>query len=193
MAVRFHDGMAMTADQFFSVLPESPFVRYQLVDGMLVVNEPTYAHQRACDNIQFALALWVRADTSRGTVGRPQDYQFGDRNVFAPDVWWSRRSEFGLTRHGQPDLVPDLVVEVRSPSTWRHDRGRKRQLYGEAGVAELWLVDPDDKTVVICRRSAAATADRVSYDIEVALSEGGVITSPLLPGFSLAMSEVFAA
>jgi Uma2 family endonuclease len=38
--------------------------------------------------------------------------------------------------------VPDLVIEVTSISTKREDQGRKKRLYAQLGVRELWLVDP---------------------------------------------------
>ena len=63
----------------------------------------------------------------------------------------------------QPDLVvicdrskiddkgcngaPDMVIEILSPSTARHDKLVKFQLYQNAGVREYWIVDPDTKTV----------------------------------------------
>jgi Uma2 family endonuclease len=46
--------------------------------------------------------------------------------------------------------APDLIVEILSPSTARHDRLRKFNLYLKAGVREYWIVDPDEKTVQVC-------------------------------------------
>jgi Uma2 family endonuclease len=43
--------------------------------------------------------------------------------------------------------VPDLLIEILSPSTRRYDRRQKRNRYERAGVRELWLVDPDTRTV----------------------------------------------
>ena len=43
--------------------------------------------------------------------------------------------------------APDLVMEILSPSTMRHDRFTKFNLYQRAGVREYWIVDPVDKSV----------------------------------------------
>ena len=43
--------------------------------------------------------------------------------------------------------TPDMVVEVLSPSTQRHDRLTKFSLYQRAGVREYWIVDPAIQTV----------------------------------------------
>ena len=41
--------------------------------------------------------------------------------------------------------APDLIIEILSPSTRRHDRMTKFNLYQRAGVREYWIVDPDVK------------------------------------------------
>lgn len=43
--------------------------------------------------------------------------------------------------------APDLVVEILSPSTFRHDRGRKKDAYERHGVREYWIVDPANRSV----------------------------------------------
>ena len=43
--------------------------------------------------------------------------------------------------------APDLIIEILSPTTRRHDRITKLNLYQRAGVREYWIVDPDSKEV----------------------------------------------
>lgn len=45
--------------------------------------------------------------------------------------------------------APDLIIEVLSPSTQRHDRLTKYNLYERAGVPEYWIVSPDERTVQV--------------------------------------------
>ena len=45
--------------------------------------------------------------------------------------------------------APDLVIEILSLSTQRHDRLTKLNLYQRAGVGEYWIVTPVDRTVQV--------------------------------------------
>ena len=78
---------------------------------------------------------------------------------------------------------------MRSPSTWRSDRTIKKPVYEQQGLPELWLVDTVAERVLVCRRSSPLAA---TFDIELIVSRGETLTSPLLPGFALSLDELFA-
>jgi len=86
--------------------------------------------------------------------------------------------------------MPDLAVEVRSPSTWRYDIGAKKAGYERLGLRELWLVDTAAEAVLAFRRSWAAAE---AFDIALELDRSRELTSPLLPGFALVLGELFPA
>jgi Uma2 family endonuclease len=64
-------------------------------------------------------------------------------NVAVPDVaaWRLERATFDFDDVGIT-VTPDWACEILSPSTERYDRGAKRQIYAEAGLPYLWLIDP---------------------------------------------------
>jgi Uma2 family endonuclease len=179
-------GQTMTVDEFLA-LGEAPF-KYWLVEGQLVVNEPKLPHQIAVGQILVALANWVQAAPGRGHAGMPADFILDDHNVYAPDVWWVREER--KPRPGDLDLdgLPDIVVEVRSPSTWRYDLGAKRAHYEASGIAELWLVDTGNHTVTAHRRSVPGGP---AYDVVDVLGGDDRLTSPLLPGFGAVVAGLF--
>lgn len=82
------------------------------------------------------------------------------------------------------------MVEVRSPTTWRYDVGAKRDVYERVGAAELWLVDTEAASVLVYRRSSAEVGAGFGVALELAADEA--LTSPLLPGFSVTVAELFA-
>lgn len=181
-------GQPMTLDEFFA-LPVAPF-RYQLVEGSLVVNEPKLTHQIAVGNVFWVLESWRRAAPDRGHVGMPADFVLDERNIYAPDVWWVAEDRKPQPTDVDPPHLPDLVVEVRNPETWHHDLGAKCRNYAQLGIAELWLVNPRTQIVTVHRRSAPG---RDQFDLIDMVSGdcGARLTSPLLPGFSVPVRELF--
>jgi Uma2 family endonuclease len=177
----------MTAEEYFAVSVEGD--RKQLVDGVMIVNDPTLLHNLAQVTILSELKNWIEAASGRGLVSTPTDVVADDYNVFGPDVVWLAEERIPQRLDRRLEGMPNLAVEVRSPSTWRYDIGKKRAAYERAGLPELWLVDTASRTVIVCRRSAS---DAPSFDIELELAEGDELTSPQLPGFSLPVERIFS-
>lgn len=177
----------MTVDEFFVASARDPHPA-QLIDGVMVVNDPKWLHQRACGLIYARLLAWCEG-SGFGVPGLGMDMVLDRYNCFSPDVWWVVDST-DLEDVGIHRLPPDLVVEVCSPSTWRYDRGVKRERYARWGVEELWLVDTKAELVRACRRSAPGLD---AFDVEVVVPAGERLTSPLLPEFSLDTAELFPA
>lgn len=159
----------------------------QLIDGELVVNQPAFRHQHCVMEIAAALREWTRADSGRGQMSLPIDVMLDEHNCFAPDVLWYS-AERPLDADVRPQPLPDIAVEVRSPSTWRYDIGAKKTRYEDHGLRELWLVDVAADVVLVFRRSSPGAAE---FDVSLELERGGELTSPLLPGFALALDELF--
>ncbi|MEA2931704.1 MAG: hypothetical protein QOI56_489, partial [Actinomycetota bacterium] len=156
--------------------------------GEVIVNDPTLRHQRICMRILYALETWVRAGPGRGQIGFGGNWTVAPGHVYQPDVWWvagDRTLDLDAGHHDDP---PALVVEVRSPGTWRLDVGRKRDVYEQVGVRELWLVDTPASTVLVFRRT---TPESVGFDDDAELGPGETLASPLLPGFRLPVDELF--
>lgn len=142
----------LTADAYLA--REDPR-RTELIDGVVVVNEPSILHQHVCGLVYQALAAWTRSPEGRGSVSLPINVPLDAGNVLAPDVLWFA-DELPLTAINAP-RVPELAVEVRSPGTWRYDVGRKRELYEHHDVRELWLADTASRTLLVYRRSRPET------------------------------------
>ena len=179
-------GARLTADEF---LARDDWPRgTQLIEGEVVVNQPALPHQLLLGHCYARLLAWTEEAPGRGLACLSVDVRVTPNNVYGPDVWWV--SEERRPSAGQLALVgvPDLVVEVRSPSTWRFDIGVKRLRYEEAGVAELWLFDTAAASVLVYRRSAP---EAPGFDVALELEAGDRLASPLLDGFALDLETFF--
>jgi Uma2 family endonuclease len=176
----------LTADQFIA----SGDRRHrwtELVNGEIVMTNPTIRHQRIVQFIQFAILRWLEAAPGRGDSPGQLDIKIDDETVLAPDVLWA--SDGRIPADGTHlDVAPELVVEVRSPSTWRYDTTVKFRKYEKAGVAEVWLVDTAAHTVLVYRRSTPSTD---SFDVALELGSDEHLETALLPGLTVNIGELF--
>lgn len=164
--------------------------RYELIDGELhVTTAPHMWHQVVVGAIGTALRLW--SDQTRAGLMIPgPGVIISPTDAVIPDVVWvSRERLAGIAgEDGKLHGAPDLVVEVlsRGAANEERDRVTKRAHYGAWGVREYWIVDRFARTVEVYRL-AKAVLQPVGT-----LGEGDELTSPLLPGFSARVGELFA-
>ena len=177
----------MTADEYLAV----PYrgVRTQLVEGEVVLQDPTYLHQIVLADLYVALREWTSAAPGRGSVSWPIDVKLDERNVFGPDLMWYAEGRAPARHDQRPYPLPDIVAEARSPSTWRYDIGSKKAAYERAGLAELWLLDTAADEIIVFRRGSSRTR---SFDVSLQLAGADALTTPLLPGFALDLRALFA-
>ncbi len=177
----------MTAERYYEISVEGD--RKQLVDGRIVVNEPKAVHAILQSRLVIALGIWAQGGDGRGLAMTPTDVRMDEFNVYGPDVLWFRQERIPADLRGYPEHVPDLCVEIRSPSTWRYDIGAKKRVYEGGGLPELWLVDDIAETVLVYRRSKPGAPE---FDVAVELRRGDTLESPMLLGFALSIDELFA-
>jgi Uma2 family endonuclease len=163
--------------------------RHEIIDGEhFVTPAPIPRHQLAVHHLDVELGNWVEEQGSGLVLPSPIDVVFEDTSVVQPDLIWISEERRSIVTEANVQGAPDLVVEVLSPSTRRTDEIIKRKLYERFGVREYWLVDPEIETVKVWRPEAERFV-RVS---ELTLEDDAVLTSPLLPGFSLPLRKLFA-
>jgi len=109
----------------------------QLVDGCLVREPgPTYRHQRVQSRLYARLVRLLDPDL---VLAAPADVVLGEHDVYQPDLVVLRARPAPESR----DVgIPVLAIEVLSETTADRDRHVKAPHLVDAGVAEVWLVDP---------------------------------------------------
>lgn len=130
-------------------LPEGE--RAELIDGkMYMMATPTLTHQELL--MWLSATIWNYIRDKRGTckvLPAPFAVYIKDdeHNYVEPDVTvicdMDKLDEKGC--HG----APDWAIEIASPSSRKMDYIRKCALYEQAGVREYWIVDPEERSVLV--------------------------------------------
>lgn len=183
MAVTAPQPRKITADEFFALPGEQKHT--QLIDGEIVVNAPSMRHQEVLYWLAYELETFRRAHPGAGKPGLEADLPAGEFDVYVPDLWWATPDRMPGDRF---EAMPDLAIEVRSPSTWHFDTGPKCRGYEAAGLPELWLVDTANDRVIVHRRS---TPDAPRFDVTIEVGAGDRLTTPVIPGLTLDVAELF--
>jgi Uma2 family endonuclease len=169
------------------LLPDTE--RYDIVDGELYVSkQPHWQHQFVCVRISMFLQLWSD-QTQLGMVNFAPGVIFTEDNDVVPDLVWisQEQLEIALQEDGKLHSSPELVIEVLSPGleNERRDREVKLKLYSRRGAQEYWIADwRQQRLEIYRRREGVLTLDRT-------LGVEDTLTSPLLPGFSCQISQIF--
>lgn len=133
-------------------IPEDDPLRHEIYDGVHVASpSPATRHQRVSKRMQHQLYTQIEL-TGRGEIFySPMDVELGRYDVVEPDLFVVLRASHRIIEESHIRGVPDLVVEILSPSTTKRDRGIKRERYEAAKVPEYWIVDPDERCVEVYR------------------------------------------
>ncbi len=156
-----------------------PLFEYE--DGRLIpMAAPTRRHQDIVLLTGYELRRFVRANRL-GTVAMGVDVVLSPRRGYIPDLTFIRREREAevLNPQGKVIGVPDLVVEVVSPSTRARDTVHKLRVYQAAGVPWYWLIDSETLMTQELKLTPAG------YQISVVADAGEAFRPAALPGFEL--------
>jgi Uma2 family endonuclease len=171
----------------FLLLPDDGR-RHEIIDGVHhVTPSPNTRHQRLVQRLYLALGGHLASHPKQGEAFiAPLDVVLSFYDVVEPDLVVVAGRQSDIVTEQNIQGPPALVVEVLSKGTRVRDEHLKRKLFDRGGVVEYWLVDPDRDRIVVFRRGTDGhlqEAETVSAD--------GNLTTPLLPGFSVAASTLF--
>jgi Uma2 family endonuclease len=181
IALFYPEQGSWSEDEYLS-LEGGPLVEFEY--GFVeVLDLPTKEHQRI---VQFLFIL-LRAFACENTRGEvfvaPLPVRLRPGKFREPDVVFvdAGRAEY----KGMPDGA-DLVVEVvrAAADGRRRDMQVKFTEYAAAGIAEYWIIDPENETIIVNHLI------NHSYDSIMTFQRGDTAVSQRLPGFSVAVDDV---
>lgn len=167
----------------------------ELIDGIAYVREPpapSRLHQEMIVELGRQIANALVGDTGRRAYFAPFDVRLPKGSdadeqidtVVQPDILivCNLRKLDDRGMHG----APDWILEVLSPSTASYDRTTKLSAYERAGVPEIWLLNPADRTVTIHRLAGARYAQPVTLALR------GQTAIAAVPGVSIDWDRLIA-
>lgn len=122
--------------------------RHEILDGEHFVNPaPTPGHQTALGRLYVQLYHAVEERGLGLVYISPIDVQLSEVDILQPDIVVILGEHRHIVTTTRVRGVPDLVVEMLSPSTEKHDRIRKKKRYAQAGIPEYWIADSTEQMV----------------------------------------------
>jgi Uma2 family endonuclease len=174
-----------TESDYFN-LPETNHL-VELSEGRLIIKDmPTDEHQKAVLRLTIAINTYIEEHQLGEMRFSPMPVQLWEDKIREPDIIFmsnDHRDRISSKCWG----VPDLAIEVVSPSNEDDDRIEKFAEYAKAGISEYWIVDPVNIIIEIY------LLKKGKYSLKEKKQAGEGVSSSVLKGFEFAVDELVAS
>lgn len=123
---------------------------FELIDGIIMKqNFPSLKHQNTVVNLIGIFRDFLKTNPLGTVLCAPFGVFLDENTQLQPDIIFVSNAKKEIVKNDGIFGVPDLLIEVMSPSSMEIDRFKKFETYEQAGVAEYWLIDPNNETIEI--------------------------------------------
>ncbi len=172
-----------TEEDYFSLPDTNRYVELS-EGGLIMPPHPTHTHQRALLELYVKFRAFVEENNLGQLMVAPLPVRLWPGKIRESDILFISKEHSDRISE-KVYGVPDLTIEVTSPSTRMTDRIEKFVEYARAGVREYWIVEPEEKTIEIYILRERA------YTLLGKYGPGETATSETLRGFRVSVDEVF--
>ena len=159
--------------------------RHEIIDGeLLMAPAPDTWHQSWIGELYALLRTHVLQDKLGKLFMSPVDVVLDPENIVQPDLVFIATANLSIIQRQAIFGVPDLLIELVSPSSVRRDRYDKKALYARFGVKEYWIGDPANKALEIL------ILKNGSYELHCCAEQNGKLNSFVLPGLEFDLSAI---
>jgi Uma2 family endonuclease len=174
----------VTEERFDELVDED--TKAEFIDGVMIVHSPaSMEHDDLSGFIRTLMRLYADAKEVGKVLGPDSLIHLAPGRKCAPDVFFVRRERMPMPMPKEFSGVPDLIIEVLSPSNRRYDLEDKRLIYREAGAEEVWFLDAEFRRVIVDRRRADGYVEEVVT--------AGKLSSMMLEGFWVNVSWLWGS
>ena len=182
-ALHLDPGRMLSDDEFLRFCRENkPWQIEREPDGNLTIMppcEPITSNRNA--GLTSKLFDWTEKDGTGTCLDSSGGFTLPNDAIRGPDATWYSHERWNALSEAEqkkafPRIVPEFVIELRSPSNTLASLKKKMEEYRDNGVVLGWLINPPKKEVHIYRDDGT---------IEVLKSPKSVSGDPVLKGFTL--------
>jgi Uma2 family endonuclease len=133
METKFAESKVWTYQRMVKELPEES--RYEIINSEIYMSPtPDSKHQEISGKLEFLLMSFVKRNQIGKILHAPMDVILDKHNVVQPDILFIANDNIKIVTKKCVEGVPDLVVEIISPSSYYKDQVEKKDLYEQFGV-----------------------------------------------------------
>jgi len=179
-----HKPISVTEFDKFLAAPENRDRLFELINGEIVEKVVTQKHGAIASFLVIEIGLYLRQNKI-GRLGIEVRHRVPDdlENDRLPDVSVTLDLDKPIVEVGAVLYMPALAIEIKSPDDTYKGMREKARYFLSRGSQMVWLVFPEKRIVEV-----------YSPDDEQILTENDILPGGnVLPGFSLAVREIFAA
>ena len=157
----------------------------EFIDGEVVMHSPAKEMHNDVRSMIDRLFRTYADVNQLGKVRSEKALITLKRNDYEPDVcFFGPQKALLITPNTLQYPAPDWVCEILSPTTARYDRGVKMRDYAANGIAEYWIIDPENRVVEIYRLEAH------EYVLDIKTNTG-VLRSRVITGLECPIEAIF--
>ena len=152
---------------------------------------PNTKHHESSENTGNLVNDVVRPGRLGRVYRAPYALRLSNTSTVEPDLLYVSAARRHIITQRGCEGIPDLVVEILSPSNPAHDVAIKREIYARHGIPEYWIEDPIQETV-LALTDPVVTDGVGDYNTEILYRVGDIMTTKRIRGLAIAVADIFS-
>lgn len=182
--IRIRNPKLWTSEDYVKLTPPDNG-NFELQSGKIIfMPASSILHQTISMNLRLLLGGYIKQTKAGILLASPVDVVFSPHDVIQPDLIFIKKEKAHISG-ARVMGAPDLVIEILSPSNNPKEMSYKKHIYESSGVAEYWIVLPDEQSIV---QYLTVEGEFLIKNVIGAAEE---LQSPTIQGFTLKVAEAF--
>ena len=164
-------------------------MKAEFINGDVILHSPAKRnHWKVTDLLSRLISTYAEV-RSLGIVGTEKVMIALSRNDYEPDlVFYGKEKADKFESNQMLFPAPDFIVEILSKSTYKKDKGVKKEDFAAHGISEYWIIDPENEIV---EQYLLGDISQTEYQTPIIHKVGDDIESIIILGFSIPVKAIF--